>query len=122
MDADDRVRLQHMIDAGEAIAGFVSGRTRADIEADRMLLYAVVRGVEVMGEAAARLTESVRSEAHGVPWSAIVSMRNRLVHGYFDIDPDIVWKTSTEEIPALLPILRRLLAEAEPRPETDATG
>jgi uncharacterized protein with HEPN domain len=105
MRADDRVRLQHMIDAGQAVASFIAGRQRSDLNEDRMLLFAVVRGIEVVGEAAARLSEDARASLQQIPWSAIVSMRNRLVHGYFDVDPDIVWTTAAEEIPELLLLL-----------------
>ena len=114
MLADDGVRLQHMVDAGDAIAGFMAGRTQEDLGRDQMLLFAVTRAVEIIGEAAARLTEATRAQAPHLPWTAIVSMRNRLIHGYFDVDPDIVWRTVSDEIPALLPHLRDLLASADP--------
>ena len=53
---------------------------------------------------------STRDLSPGIPWPAIVTMRDRLIHGYFDVDPDIVWRTATEEVPALIPPLRDLLA------------
>jgi uncharacterized protein with HEPN domain len=108
MHNEDRVRIQHMIEAAESVAQFVSKRERSDLETDRLLLFAVVRAVEVLGEAAARVSEETREKAPDIPWSAIVSMRNRLIHGYFDIDTEIVWKTATKEIPALLPKLKAL--------------
>lgn len=97
-----------MIDAAESIAAFIAGRQRADLDTDRMLLFAVVRAIEVIGEAAGKVSEDARAEAPDIPWGAIVSMRNRLIHGYFDIDTEVVWKTVTEELPALLPQLRAL--------------
>jgi uncharacterized protein with HEPN domain len=111
MRSEDRVRVLHMIEAAEEVSAFVAGRQRPDLDSDRMLLFAVVRAVEVIGEAAGKLSEEARVAATTVPWSAVVSMRNRLVHAYFDIDRDIVWRTATEEIPALLPALRALLKE-----------
>ena len=101
-----------MIDAAETVGQFVSGRSRADLDSDRMLLFAVVRAIEVVGEAAGKVTEETRTEAPEIPWAAIVSMRNRLIHGYFDIDPEIVWKTVSKELPDLLPRLQRLLANS----------
>jgi uncharacterized protein with HEPN domain len=98
-----------MIDAADAVRQFMTGRQRADLDADRMLLFAVVRAVEVIGEAASKVSEETRAMAPGIPWGGIVSMRNRLIHGYFDIDTDIVWKTVTDELPALLPELRALV-------------
>jgi len=97
-----------MIDAAETVGAFMAGRGRAELDSNRMLLFAVVRAIEVLGEAAARVSDETRQAAPGVPWNAIVGMRNRLVHGYFNIDVDIVWKTVSSEIPALLPKLRAL--------------
>jgi uncharacterized protein with HEPN domain len=108
MRADDRVRVMHMIDAGELVAHFVDGRQRADLDHDKMLLFAIVRAIEIIGEAAGKITEETRRNHPTIPWQAIVGMRNRLIHGYFDIDTDIVWKTATAEIPSLLTQLRAL--------------
>jgi uncharacterized protein with HEPN domain len=99
-----------MIDAAEAAIGFAHGRKRDDLERDQMLLFALVRAVEVLGEAAARLSDDTRTKAPEIPWTLIVSMRNRLIHGYFDIDADIVWQTVATELPRLVPALRKLLA------------
>ena len=109
MRDEDRIRILHMIEAAESALSFVAGRERADLDRDRMLLFGVVRAIEVIGEAAGRVSEDTRIIASEIPWTAIVSMRNRLIHAYFDIDRDIVWQTVTEEIPALLPSLRALL-------------
>ncbi|MHB8530642.1 MAG: HepT-like ribonuclease domain-containing protein [Caulobacteraceae bacterium] len=86
-------------------------RRREDLDTDTMLRFALLRAIEVMGEAASRVSQDTRSQTPSVPWSDIVSMRNRLVHAYFDIDPEVVWKTATEEIPAVLPMLLPLLDE-----------
>lgn len=109
MRDDDRIRILHMIDAADSVTQFLAGRTRADLDSDRMLLFAVVRAIEVFGEAASRVTDDTRAAAQSVPWSLIVGMRNRLVHGYFDIDADVVWKTATAEIPPLQLTLKALL-------------
>ena len=79
-----------------------------------MLLFALVRAVEVLGEAAAKLSPETRAEATGIPWPQIVAMRNRLIHAYFDVNRDMLWKTVIEEIPALLPALRKLIGR-QPR-------
>ena len=110
MRDEDRVRLQHMIEAAESAIEFVSGRERADLDTDRMLLFAVIRAIEIIGEAASRISEEIRA-AHGeIPWKAIIGMRNRLMHAYFEINTETVWKTVTVEIPAALPDLRTLAA------------
>ena len=102
MSPDDDVRMRHMIDAIQAALRFAEKRDRADLDRDEMLLFALVRAVEVVGEAASRLSVEGRALAPDVPWSAVTGMRNRLVHAYFDIDKDILWATVTRALPPLL--------------------
>jgi len=112
MQPDDRVRILHMIEAAEAALGFVAGRQRVDLDTDQMLLFALVRAIEIVGEAAGRVSPEARASAPTIPWSLIVATRNRLIHAYFDIDRDILWHTVTVELPALLAALRALLPDA----------
>ena len=108
MQPEDSVRIGHMIEAAEDALGFVANRPRADLDSDRMLLFALVRAVEIIGEAASKVSEQTRSAHAEIPWKAIIGMRNRLIHAYFDIDADILWVAVTAEIPALLTQLRTL--------------
>lgn len=103
MQPEDRIRLQHMIEAAQAATRFVEGRHRPDLDSDQMLLFAVVRAIEIVGEAASRVSTDGRDSAPDIPWAAIVGMRNRVVHAYFSIDREIVWITATRELPQLLP-------------------
>jgi uncharacterized protein with HEPN domain len=73
-----------------------------------MLLFALIRAIEIIGEAASRLSAEIRTLAPDVPWSQITGIRNRLIHAYFDIDSDVVWLTAVEELPRLLPMLQTL--------------
>jgi len=82
----DTLRLRHMLDAARAALSFTSGRTRDDLSADLMLQFALVRALEIVGEAAARISEPTRTGHPEIPWTAIIGMRNRLVQGYFDVD------------------------------------
>lgn len=100
-----------MIEAAETAVGFVSGRARGDLDADRMLVFSLVRAIEIIGEAASRISRWTREAAPDIPWSPLVSMRNRLIHAYFDVDHEVVWKTATEELPQLLPRLRALVSD-----------
>jgi uncharacterized protein with HEPN domain len=84
----------------------MTGRSRGALDADLMLLFSLVRAVEVFGEAAAKVSASTKAASPEIPWQQIVAMRNRLIHAYFDIDRDILWKAATEEIPELPPRLR----------------
>ena len=108
MRTEDRIRLLHMIEAAHAAMDFIAGRQRGDLQTDRMLLFAALRAIEVMGEAASKVSDEVRQTNPAIPWIAIVGMRNRLIHAYFDVDIDIVWETLQVEIPALLPQLEAL--------------
>jgi len=101
MRAEDRIRLLHMVEASQAAMRFVSGRKRSDLQTDQMLLFAVVRAIEVLGGAANKVSADVRLADTTIPWKAIVGMRNRLIHAYFDIDTDMVWETVQVEIPAV---------------------
>ena len=111
MRPEDRVRLQHMLEAADTAIQFMQGRDRLELDQDRMLLFAVVRAVEVLGEAASRVSLETREHYPNLPWRAAASMRNRLIHGYFDIDRDILWATVTVELPALVEALSAILNE-----------
>jgi len=82
-------------------------RKRTDLEADRMLELALTRLVEIVGEAATRLSADAREARPGVPWREIVAMRNRLIHGYDAIDKDILWEVVARDLPALVAVLAR---------------
>ena len=109
MQPDDRWRITHMVEAAEQALAFVQGRDRADLGTDAMLRMALTRAVEVVGEAAAQVSEAGRAEFPAVPWPQIVGMRNRLVHAYFDINQSVLWDTVQLALPALLVQLRVIL-------------
>lgn len=90
-----------MLEAIDDATSFITGRKRNELDTDKMLLFALVRCVEIVGEAASRLSSETQASSPAIPWSAIVGMRNRLIHAYFDVDTGIVWKTVTVELPAL---------------------
>lgn len=110
----DRNRIQHMLDAAFQAASFVEGRQHSDIETDPQLRFALLRALEVLGEAASRVTAETRTAHPGIPWRRIINTRNRLIHAYFDIDLGIVWTTATQSVPELIPILREVLGPDNP--------
>ena len=111
MREDDRVRLRHMLDAAREALSFVAARERGDLETDRMLVLALVKSIEIIGEAGARVSEKGRDAAPDVPWLEIVAMRNRLVHAYFDVNPNVVWETVRQDLPPLVAALQEALNE-----------
>ena len=104
------MRLRHMIEAAESVAQFIGGRQRGDLDTDQMLQLALARAIEIIGEAASRISVETRESAPTVPWSRIIAMRNRLVHAYFDVDHDVLWSTAVVDVPAVLPTLRLMAA------------
>jgi len=106
---EDRIRIGPMIDACEDVIRFMAGRQREDLDDDVMLRLAVVRAIEIIGEAATHVSFETRRAMARVPWAQIMGMRNRLIHACFDINTDRVWETCVEDIPTLLPILKGLL-------------
>jgi uncharacterized protein with HEPN domain len=111
MNPDDRVRLRHILDALNAAMRFVRGRRRSDLDTDEMLLFALVRAIEIVGEAASKISDETRAAMPDVPWASITGMRHRLVHAYFDVNRNILWTTVTESVPALATRLQALLDE-----------
>ena len=110
MRREDRVRILDMIEEAENASSFIVGRGRDHLDQDRMLFHALVRAIEIIGEAASKVSPEACAATPQVPWRDIVSMRNRLIHGYSTIDPEAVWKTATEDLPTLLPLLRALIS------------
>ena len=91
-----------MRDHAHEVTELVRGRSRADLETDRLLALAVVRLLEIIGETAIRVPAEERARRPGVPWVSIVGPRNRLIHGYDDVDHDIVWEIVTTDLPSLV--------------------
>ncbi len=102
MQPEDRVRIAHMRDAARSVVRFVAGRRREDLDQDEMLRFALVRAIQIIGEAASKVTPEQTHRMPEIPWRQIVGIRHRLVHAYFDVDCDVVWKTASEAVPALL--------------------
>ena len=109
MRKDDRIRLQHMLDAANEALGFIQDKTRTDLDKDRKLVLSLVKELEIIGEAAGKVSADVRSQNSGIPWQDISGMRNRLIHVYFDIDLDTVWSTVTKDLPFLKSELEKIL-------------
>lgn len=107
----DLVFLSEMIDAAEQAMALVAGRSIGDIEGDRRTRDALLWNVTVLGEAANRVSELTRNRFPGIPWQEPTRLRNRVVHGYWSIDVEIVHTTATDKLPDLVAMLRAALAE-----------
>ena len=108
---EDKERLRHMLDAAKEAISFLGGRNQIDLTQDRQLAMALVKEVEIIGEAANRITNATRMELDEIPWLDIIGMRHRLVHAYFDINETILWKTVKEDLPGVVTVLESLLGD-----------
>jgi uncharacterized protein with HEPN domain len=98
-----------MLDAAKESEYFVKDKTRDDLDSDRKLVLALVKSIETIGEAASKISDESQKDLSQIPWADIIGMRNRLIHAYFDINLDILWKTLTEDLPTLIADLERIL-------------
>ena len=98
-----------MLDHAREAVIMIHGKARTDIDADRQLNLALVRLLEIIGEAAARTPEEERTLYPDIPWQEIVSLRNRLIHGYDSVDFEILWNVITTDLPPLIAKLERII-------------
>lgn len=113
---DDPTSMRHMLDYAVEAVEMLHGRSRVDLERNRMLQLALVRLVEIVGEAATRVSDESRNRYPTVPWRQARVMRNRLIHGYDTIDLGILWDTIEHDLPPLIAELRRVLGEEPDQP------
>jgi uncharacterized protein with HEPN domain len=109
MRNDDLIRIRHMLDAAKNAIESVQNSTLADLEKNHIWALGLVKCIEIIGEAASKVKEDTREQFPQIPWNQIVAMRNRLIHVYFELDMEQVWKALTEDIPALATELEGIL-------------
>ena len=110
----DRNRILHMVESAPQAMSFVLARRRADLDTDVQLRLALLRALEIVGEAASRVSPAMCAAHPEIPWRLAVSTRNRLIHAYFDVNLDIVWTTTTQALPDLVPKLEAILEHEGP--------
>jgi len=110
---DDIVRVRHMLDFAEKAVQFTRGCSRVDLDNNEMLALAIVHLVEMIGEAARTVSGKLRQRHTEVPWESISGTRNRLAHGYIDVDLDIIWTIVTKDLPPLIRQLTRILQQEQ---------
>lgn len=113
MSNRDQTRFQHMLDAAQAAIAHLSNRKREDLDHDRLLLNGVIRELEIIGEAASQITTETRQRHPALPWREMIGMRNRLIHAYFDVDHQAVWRVVKDHLPDLAVDLQSILHKSE---------
>ena len=108
MERDGAYLLDMLLAARDAVE-FAGEITYSRFENSRLHQNAIVKAVEIVGEAASHVSSGMRESRPDIPWGEIVGMRNRLVHAYFDVDIGLVWRTVQEDLPALIAQLERIV-------------
>jgi uncharacterized protein with HEPN domain len=106
----DELRLRHILDAADRIATYLEGVDQASFLSNRMLQDAVIRNLEVIGEACVNLSPVLVETHAAIPWRKASGIRNRLVHGYFEVDLKVVWQTAKDSLPSFAGQVRALLS------------
>jgi len=106
---DETVYLKHMRDYATEAWQLASGRCRADLDADRTFMLATSRLLEMMGEAATRLSDTTRLQNPDIPWKEAIGLRHHLVHGYDKVNLDMIWEVLSVDLPPLIASLDKLL-------------
>lgn len=106
---DDAVFFRHILDAASLVESYLEGVSKDEFLSNSMRCDAVVRQLEIIGEAARNVSDEGRERLADVEWGQIVGMRNRLIHAYFQVDYDLVWEIATTDVPALSLWIQALL-------------
>ena len=113
MRKDDLIRIRHMLDAAGEATEFAKNKKRVDLDSNRMLALSIIKSIEILGEAASKVTREGREAHPEIPWADIVATRNRLIHVYFDIDLDLVWNSVTDDLPPLIVALENAIVSED---------
>lgn len=114
MNERDEMRLRDMLDAARKACQFAGGKTRQQLDTDDMFAFALVRAIEIVGEAASKVSPETRSAYPQIRWVEIIGMRNKIVPDYLSVDNNIVWDVTENDLPPLIQQLESILP-----PETD---
>lgn len=105
---DDSITIKQILDHAQEAVAMIKGLERPDLDKDRKLNLAIVRLLEIVGEAAARVTSETKEKYPDIPWFEIISLRNRLIHGYDVVDFDILWAVLKDDMPELISKLKQI--------------
>jgi uncharacterized protein with HEPN domain len=108
---DDLVYLNHMLDMARKAIGKVTIKSRADFDADEDLRMVLAHLVQIIGEAARRVSTEAREHHPEIPWHKVIGMRHRIVHDYMDINQDILWDVVSSDLRELIPLLEAIVLQ-----------
>lgn len=105
--------LEDILDAISKIANFIEGMTFDQFSRDDKTAYAVIRALEIIGEATKHIPEQVRKSNPDISWREMAGIRDKLIHDYFGVNLEVVWKTATDDLPKLEPEIRLILSDID---------
>lgn len=108
---EDITRLRHMLDYARKAVKFTRGRNRIDFDDDEVLALATIHAIEILGEAVSAISPDLRRRHPDIPWDLISGTRNRLIHGYIDVDLDIIWTIVKRDLPPLIRELKPIISK-----------
>ena len=111
--------VEDILDAMSKAENLLKGVSFSQFETDYRVNFAVVRALEIIGEAAKRLPEDLRQRYPDIPWKGMAGMRDRIIHGYDDVDLQIVWDVVKRDIPQIKPKIERILIDYEGKSSSD---
>lgn len=115
MTPPDALFLRHMLDAIDRVVEATQRVSREDFHRDWMIQDAIVHELQILGEAAGRVSRDLAEQQPDIPWKKVTGLRHKIVHDYFVLDLGIVWATATIDVPAIRPIVESLLGEISGR-------
>ncbi|TAL70337.1 MAG: DUF86 domain-containing protein [Bacteroidetes bacterium] len=113
MSNEEKIWFEHILDAAEKAVKFSQNKSKEDLKDDDMLYLATLKCIEIIGEASNRVSEQTRNQFQDIQWRDIIAMRNRLVHGYFDVDYTILWNVVVNRLPELIDKIKIILLNAD---------
>jgi uncharacterized protein with HEPN domain len=102
---NDMIRLRHTLDHAREAVALIAGKDKAELQLNRVLELALIRLVEIVGEASAKVSSATQKKYPWIPWRQVIGMRNRLIHGYDSVDLDVLWDTIEVDLPPLISAL-----------------
>ena len=102
--------LEDILEEIKKVTIFIGGMTLEQFRNDEKTVYAVIRAIEVIGEASKKIPDNLRQHQPAIPWREISGMRDKLIHDYFGINVKVVWKTATEDLPEIEPIIQKMIS------------
>ena len=109
---NDMIRLRHMLDHAREAVELIAGKEKTELQHNRILELALIRLIEIVGEASAKVSSETHEKYPSIPWPQVIGMRNRLIHGYDSVDLDVLWDTIEVDLPPLIAEIERIIGQA----------